>query len=87
MIENIWVGTFKGKDGKEQILVYEAFCDTARGEMMTVIPAMTVKEDRLNAILPEWKKSAKELGVTLEIAYFKRCLDVDVSELISSGAF
>jgi hypothetical protein len=87
VIEQIWVGTFKGNDGKEQILVFEAYCNTAKGEMMTVVPAMTVKEDRLNELLPEWKKTAEKLGVKLEVSYFKRCLDVDVSELTSLGVF
>jgi hypothetical protein len=87
MLEKIWVGTFKNKSGKEQILVYETYCDTDRGPMMTIVPAMTVKQDRFAELLPEWQIGAKKLGVTLEVICFERCKEVHIASLISSGVF
>ena len=68
------------EEGIEKILTYET--QTPYDSTMLIVPAMTVKQDRLKRLYPEWVESAKRLGVQIKVICLSR-EDIDISDFIA----
>jgi len=85
-IQNVWMAVFKDEIG-EKILTYEVLQQTLSGPRWLIVPAMTVDQDRLNELIPQWKESARNLGVEIYIVCMERLKRDIISDYMVIGNF